>query len=212
MVKQERAARTRRALINAAAEVFADDGYALASLPVISKRAGVSTGALHFHFSNKDALAVAVENAAELALRAMVEQCSAWSATSLQCLACAVTRILDVVGADPVTRAGLRLGGDPSRKGGGGVIVWWYEWVRDVLVRAREAGELPEEVSPEGAATAISTAVAGVVLFGGTCGPEQPPYAHMVQFREFLLSWLAAAPRQEQPGQIGGPAESGESG
>ncbi|THA30348.1 TetR family transcriptional regulator [Streptomyces sp. A1277] len=201
MVQQERAARTRSALINAAAEVFADDGYALASLPVISKRAGVSTGALHFHFSNKDALAAAVENTAELTLRSMVEQCSASSATLLQCLACTVTRLLEAVGADPVTRAGLRLGGDPSRKSGGGVVVWWYEWVSDLLERAKEAGELPEEVSPEGAATVISAAIAGVVLLGGTRGPEQPPYAHVVPFREFLLSWLSAPAPEEWPGQ-----------
>ncbi|WP_258321008.1 TetR/AcrR family transcriptional regulator [Streptomyces sp. S1D4-14] len=31
--------------------MFAEDGYALASLPVISRRAGVSTGALHFFIS-----------------------------------------------------------------------------------------------------------------------------------------------------------------
>jgi AcrR family transcriptional regulator len=212
VVKQERAARTRRALINAAAEVFADDGYALASLPVISKRAGVSTGALHFHFSSKDALAVAVESAAELAVRTMTEQCGAAPATPLQCLARAVTQLLDAVGSDSVTRAGLRLGGDPSRKNGGGVIGWWREWVRDVLVRAREAGELPEEFSPEGAATAITAAVAGVALFRGVHGPGQPPYAHMVQFREFLLSWPAATPRPERTGRTGGPVEVAESG
>ncbi|MEU3227841.1 ScbR family autoregulator-binding transcription factor [Streptomyces sp. NPDC006976] len=201
MVQQERAARTRRALIIAAAEVFADDGYALASLPAISKRAGVSTGALHFHFSSKDALAAAVENTAELGLRNLVDECLESSGTLLQCLACTVTRLLEAVREDPVTRAGLRLGGDPSRKSGGGVVVWWYEWVSDLLARARETGELPDEVSPEGAATVISAAVAGVVLLGGTRGPEQPPYAHMVPFREFLLSWLFAPPPDGHPGQ-----------
>ncbi|MFD1276975.1 hypothetical protein ACFQ51_49860 [Streptomyces kaempferi] len=40
MVKQVRAARTRQALVRAAAEVFADDGYALASLPAISRGPG----------------------------------------------------------------------------------------------------------------------------------------------------------------------------
>ncbi|GAA2522572.1 TetR family transcriptional regulator [Streptomyces longisporus] len=56
MVKQERATRTRRALIQAA-ESFVGEGYVPASLPVISERAGVSKGALLFHFESKGARA-----------------------------------------------------------------------------------------------------------------------------------------------------------
>lgn len=74
MVKQARAAVTRQALISAAAEVFGADGYAMATLPAISSRAGVSSGALHFHFPNKEALASAVENAAAESARALTEE------------------------------------------------------------------------------------------------------------------------------------------
>ncbi|MGW1223275.1 TetR family transcriptional regulator, partial [Streptomyces californicus] len=48
MTKQERAARTRQALIRSAAAVFEQHGYAQARLAQISSGAGVSTGALHF--------------------------------------------------------------------------------------------------------------------------------------------------------------------
>ncbi len=57
MSKQERAERTRRALIKSAAAVFEEYGYAQARLALISTGAGVSTGALHFHFENKAAVA-----------------------------------------------------------------------------------------------------------------------------------------------------------
>ena len=77
MVKQVRAARTREALIRAAAEVFAADGYALASLPEISRRAGVSKGALHFHFASKDALAAEVEDVAAARVVRLAERCRA---------------------------------------------------------------------------------------------------------------------------------------
>ncbi len=69
MVKQERALRTRRALIHAGAQAFADEGFTAASLTAISRAAGVSNGALHFHFENKMALARAVEEEALAALR-----------------------------------------------------------------------------------------------------------------------------------------------
>lgn len=69
MTKQERAARTRRALILSAAEVFDQEGFAPASLTMISSRAGVSNGALHFHFANKNAVAEAVQGEALSVLR-----------------------------------------------------------------------------------------------------------------------------------------------
>ncbi|MFD3779347.1 TetR family transcriptional regulator [Streptomyces sp. NPDC058612] len=68
MAKQERAARTRESLVRAAAEVFAEQGFVTASIAVISRRAGVSAGGLHFHFESKTALAQAVEDRAAEAL------------------------------------------------------------------------------------------------------------------------------------------------
>lgn len=88
MVKQERAARTRRTLIRAAAEVFAREGFAPASLTTISRQAGVSNGALHFHFTSKNALAQAVEEEAGEAMRLLIRDvpdrggavpCRTWS-------------------------------------------------------------------------------------------------------------------------------------
>ena len=57
MARQERAVRTRHAVIRAAAEVFAERGYAAATIAEILDRAGVTKGALYFHFDSKEALA-----------------------------------------------------------------------------------------------------------------------------------------------------------
>ncbi|MDI3389979.1 ScbR family autoregulator-binding transcription factor [Streptomyces sp. B-S-A8] len=56
-VKQERALRTRAVLVRAAAEVFSEAGFAGASVAKIAERAGLTLGAMYFHFRNKDALA-----------------------------------------------------------------------------------------------------------------------------------------------------------
>jgi AcrR family transcriptional regulator len=69
MAQQERAVRTRNALIESAAELFCKDGFDVVSLSTISTRAGVSNGALHFHFASKAALASAVWEAAAQRLR-----------------------------------------------------------------------------------------------------------------------------------------------
>ncbi|MGW2476205.1 ScbR family autoregulator-binding transcription factor [Streptomyces sp. NPDC001665] len=193
MVKQARAAVTRQALISAAAEVFGADGYAMATLPVISGRAGVSSGALHFHFPNKDALAAAVEDAAAESALALTEE-SARTAEGgrLQGLVAAVDRLMDAVTDDPVVRAGFRLGGDPSRKSETKLHDWWYEWVRDALVQARANGELAEDVSAEDAAVVIVAATLGLETLGAVDRYGRPA-ERLVQLWSFALPRLSPA-------------------
>lgn len=51
--KQARSARTYRALLDAAADVFAKAGYDAAQTPDIARHAGVSTGAFYRYFDDK---------------------------------------------------------------------------------------------------------------------------------------------------------------
>ncbi|PAZ11408.1 TetR family transcriptional regulator [Streptomyces sp. SA15] len=57
VVKQERAARTRAALIRAAAETFAEYGFAGTTVSRIAERADLTLGAMYFHFKSKEELA-----------------------------------------------------------------------------------------------------------------------------------------------------------
>ncbi len=67
--REEYAEATRRALLDAAREVFAADGYAAGSLDHIAQRARVTKGAVYHHFTDKEALFAAV--VAELEARAV---------------------------------------------------------------------------------------------------------------------------------------------
>ncbi|WP_405543924.1 TetR/AcrR family transcriptional regulator [Streptomyces phaeochromogenes] len=60
MARQERAIRTRRALLVAAAEVFDEVGYEAATISDVLKKSGMTKGALYFHFTSKEELAQAV--------------------------------------------------------------------------------------------------------------------------------------------------------
>ncbi|MFE9454472.1 ScbR family autoregulator-binding transcription factor [Streptomyces sp. NPDC006739] len=207
MVKQVRAARTRQSLIRAAAEVFADDGYAMASLPSISKRAGVSAGALHFHFASKDALAREVESAATNSAEKMAEHCRSTADTLLQTLVHTTCSLMFAVLTEPVVRAGFRLGGDPSRRDATGLLQWWSEWVHGLIAQAQAAGELAEGVSPDGAAATI---VAATVGFEGIGSRDQDwlSQERMSQFWAFLLPRLAASPPYQQAFRAGGTESS----
>lgn len=55
-LREENTATTRRAITEAASELFAEHGYAGTSLQDIAKSARVTTGAMYHHFSDKQSL------------------------------------------------------------------------------------------------------------------------------------------------------------
>lgn len=59
-VKAQRAEATRAALITAARDLFARDGYGATGTEAILERAGMTRGALYHHFADKQALFAAV--------------------------------------------------------------------------------------------------------------------------------------------------------
>jgi len=163
MVKQERAARTRRALIRAAAEAFAGEGYVPASLPLISERAGVSKGALHFHFASKDALARAVEDEAARAVEGIIGSAQQRpGAARLELLAEVTRGLMSRIATDVVVRAGFQMDGDVTRKGDLALSRRWQGWVGEVLRQAEREGELGEGVSWRAMATAVVAATVGL--------------------------------------------------
>jgi AcrR family transcriptional regulator len=54
--RTDRGRRTRRALLDAAAAEFAADGFHLASISAITRRAGVALGSFYTYFDSKDAI------------------------------------------------------------------------------------------------------------------------------------------------------------
>jgi len=59
-LKQERAFRSRQQILSSAAAAFATGGYSSITIADVAQGAGMTKGAVYFHFANKEALAVAV--------------------------------------------------------------------------------------------------------------------------------------------------------
>ncbi|QCW76603.1 TetR family transcriptional regulator [Streptomyces sp. S6] len=161
MTKQVRAARTRQALIRSAAIVFEQHGYAL-----ISSGAGVSTGALHFHFENKAAVAQAVVAEASHGLLEVSSSIRRRTDTALQTLVDTSHALVDLLARDPVTRAGFRLSCDGVRGDEPGLPAQWQRCVGELLDEAAAAGTLAEGVSRTDATAATVAATTGFEVLG----------------------------------------------
>lgn len=188
MAKQERAVRTRNALIESAAELFDRDGFETASLSMISARAGVSSGALHFHFASKADLADAVGQAAALRLDRITAQ---EADDTLQSLIDATYALVRALGHDAVLRAGFDLSDGLGRvRSGAGLRRAWQEWVEGVLTRADMEGTLARGVSARDAAAVVVAATAGLESLGRR-DPRWLSPDSLARFWRLLLPRLA---------------------
>ncbi|MFI9364985.1 ScbR family autoregulator-binding transcription factor [Kitasatospora sp. NPDC053057] len=183
---QERSERTRGRLVAAGAALFDRRGYAGATLGEIAGAAGVTKGALYFHFASKEDLARAVFEQAERSLRTA---CAAphFGSSPLQALIDAGYWLVDALGSDAVIRAAFRLGRDgewqteprPAQPPGGfagmqGFQGVWAGVVRDLLFGARRAGELRDRSGGFGPETLVLAAACGLeVVFVDGCPTEE---------------------------------------
>ncbi|MFB7248831.1 ScbR family autoregulator-binding transcription factor [Streptomyces populi] len=190
MVKQERAARTRQALVRAAAEAFAEEGFVHASLGAISKRAGVSNGALYFHFANKRMLAEAVEAEAAETLRRITEAAWAAQGNSLQRVVDASHELMGVLARDIVVRSGFELAADMARRTESPLRRQWRHWVEDALRGAERGGALAEGMSWRDGAGVIVAATTGFEVLGGS-DAGWLSRQNITRFWEVLLPCLA---------------------
>ena len=68
----DKADATRRRILDAAAAVFRESGYAAASLRTIASAAGLQAGSIYYHFDSKQAIVTAILNAGIRAVHAEV--------------------------------------------------------------------------------------------------------------------------------------------
>jgi AcrR family transcriptional regulator len=183
MAKQDRAIRTHRTILLAAAKVFEERGYQAATISEILTAAGVTKGALYFHFKSKE----------ELALGVLDAQDSQFVAPSR---ACKVQELLDVVVLhayrlqnDPMVRASVRLAmdqkaADLDRRG---PFQRWSEMVQELLGKAQAQGELLPHVVPAATADVFVGAFAGVQSMSQAFSDYEDLMGRVVELVRHLL-------------------------
>ncbi|MFJ8888241.1 ScbR family autoregulator-binding transcription factor [Streptomyces sp. NPDC102402] len=166
MAKQERAVRTRHSLISSAAEAFERHGYVQAKLSDISASAGVSPGALHFHFENKAAVAATVEASAGVSLRREAWLAQRPEMNALQRLTNTMHALAGRLRRDVVARAGFKLSYEAPHGSGPTLHQEWQICVRQLLAEASDEALLLDGTDCSVVADGIVAATTGFELLG----------------------------------------------
>ncbi|WP_052230370.1 ScbR family autoregulator-binding transcription factor [Streptomyces sp. CT34] len=158
MAQQDRAIRTRRTILEAAASVFDDHGYDRATIAEVLERAGVTKGALYFHFASKEELALAVleEHVVDIAVAPQKIKLQEF-VDSGQVLAYRLRR-------DPMQRGAARLAVEQgsNRLDRKRSMLAWTRFVEGLLDEAKERGEVLDSVVVRETAELFVGAFAGL--------------------------------------------------
>lgn len=138
MVLQDRAKVTREAIIAGAAKVFEEHGYGTASIALVAEAAGVTKGALYFHFKSKDELARAVVKEQHAIAITAGERILAESSPALTTIIRLCGAFGALFAADQVMRAGIRLTLEASAFGQR-VEAPYEDWI-SIMTRLAEQG------------------------------------------------------------------------
>jgi TetR/AcrR family transcriptional repressor of nem operon len=188
---RERTRRTRRRLLLAAAGLFGDAGYHGASLSDILAAAGLTKGALYFHFRSKYALAEALLVEVEQSRAAVVDEITGRGLDPLWRLLVETDAYVARWMYDPLVRGASQALDDPELLA---LRTRWFEpWEAAtiaLLTEAAAAGILAEDVDPRRAGRAIVAAASGNYALADS--PDDL-WVRMTEFWEGILP-IAACP------------------
>ncbi len=210
---KEQTAQTRRTILATAERLFLDQGYENVSLDGIATAAGLTRGAVHWHFRNKRGLLFAIRDEGGLPVRDLAHQLSAGNAVArLETLADITAGIFTRLQADPRHRSLLKMlshlddmaaadggnaGGDFSRT--------LQPALADIFTAVHRAGNLRSPWTPASASRAFNALVAGLVneWARGTTDFDLIPDADAI-VRTLLRAWDAST---DQPVREAGQSD-----
>ena len=165
---------TRQRLIAAASRQFARRSYSMVSLDDILAEAGLTKGAMYFHFPSKQALALAIiDDLAEMS-RAEVTELLAHRMSGLETLIDLVFLLAVQDTQHEVARAGVRLLETVDDTADLSTTLWrsWIELVSTLIQKAVTEGDVVDHHDPEDVAKMLVALWAGMRRISDVDQPE----------------------------------------
>lgn len=193
---QRRAKTTRRFLLEAAARLFDERGYAGTSISDISAGSGRTSGSIYFHYASKEKLALAVIEEHFATWPDLIGRHRAADIPALEKLVALSFTVARAFRDDVVVRAGARLW--LERKSIDAALplpfVGWIEVVTQLLEDARTEGALAPGVDPGTAAHGIVCAFFGLHTVSDALDGRGHIEEHLRWLWSLLLPALQADP------------------
>ncbi|MGN8049220.1 ScbR family autoregulator-binding transcription factor [Curtobacterium sp. 22159] len=162
--RQQRAVATRAAIIDAAAVEFDEHGYLGTSIDAVADRAGLTKGAVYFHFTSKADLAGAVIARQHEVSRRYGDAATARGTTPLEVLMWTSQGLASQMIHEVVVSAGIRLAIDTaaSEVARQDPYTDWMQAVAELVRQAVDAGEVDPRWDPALVARVVIPAYTGV--------------------------------------------------
>jgi AcrR family transcriptional regulator len=158
---------TRASILQTAAEVFAERGYAETTLAELIARSGLTKGAFYFHFASKEQLAFAVLEEKQRQWLEFVSQRILDKPTAIDQLRALGPALIKLHREDPSAYSAPRLSRDLARMPALAGIVraqmrGWIDLVAGIISQAKQDGDLPSQLDPTALATILVAATDGL--------------------------------------------------
>lgn len=191
LARQDRAERTRNAILDAAAEMFDRRGFNGASLSEILATAGVTKGALYFHFASKEELAQALIEEQWTNLPGVDD-----TEPGLQTLIDMSHVFGHNLWKDVRVRASNRLVGEAGFAAPApDVYRRWNGVIHELFEAAQAGGDVRKELDPERLATWLGGAFLGVQYQSGILTGRADIHERITDMWEISLPGLVPARR-----------------
>ncbi|MGF6831923.1 AcrR family transcriptional regulator [Paenarthrobacter sp. TE4293] len=193
---QQRAQDTRLSVIEGAARVFAEIGYGNASLADITKRAGVTKGALYFHFTSKRELALAVIDEQHAMVQAAGSDIVASHRPALEKLIGLCRMFGQQLLDEPIVRGGIRLTFEASafQADVSGPYQDWITTAQQLLAQAQAEGDVRSDLDPAAFARYLIASFTGVQMVSEVLTAREDVMARIDHMWEFMLPALTQRP------------------
>ncbi|WP_072803425.1 ScbR family autoregulator-binding transcription factor [Rhodococcoides yunnanense] len=190
---QERAEHTRRAVLVGAAVSFEKFGYGTASLSTILAHAGVTKGAMYFHFSSKEDLAKAVIDEQHRMAMDGYEAVVAHVPTALDALILVSQEMARQLVVEPVARGGMRLTLEIGSIEGSVQQPYldWIAGIRALASRAAAEGDIADGVDVEALTMFVVGAFTGVQTLSEVLHGRVDLYERLSEMWRLLLPAVA---------------------
>ncbi|HEY0121698.1 MAG TPA: TetR family transcriptional regulator [Rhizobium sp.] len=168
---KEEAAETRRVILHSAETLFLDNGYENVTLQEIAVAAGVTRGAVHWHFKNKQGLLFAIRDEAQKPFRELAERISQEHPPNpLELVTDTISAIFAEVQQNPRKRGMLKVimyldmsFSDCDTDSGTCFRHEMQENFAKIFCSMSTAGALPCPWTPDTAASTLTAAIGGLV-------------------------------------------------